>query len=180
MILPPDCMVDIETIATSNNAAIITIAAVRFDALNRTDHMETLELLVDADDCINQGFDVDEATLVWWGKQSPEAQFAAFEKGPRKTLAQALAELSRFVFTCDRIWCQGMNFDPIILENAYRKLSQPIPWMYWKWRDSRTLLSLVSDLPKKDSRAHDAVYDAVWQAQMVQRVLQNLNVERIR
>lgn len=180
MILPPDCMVDIETIATSNNAAIITIAAVRFDALGRSDKMETLELLIDADDCISRGFDVDESTLTWWAKQSPEAQFSAFEKTPRTTLDQALSELSKFVFTCDRIWCQGMNFDPVILENAYRKLGQPIPWMYWKWRDSRTLLSLLPDLPKKDNRAHDAVYDAIWQAQMVQQVLQTLHVERIR
>lgn len=180
MIAPPDCMVDIETIATTPNSAIITIAAVRFDALSRADNWDTLELLVDADDCIGRGFDVDTNTLEWWGRQSPEAQFAAFEKGPRVPLDQALAQLSKFVFSAERLWCQGMNFDPVILENAYQKLGQTIPWSYWKWRDSRTLLSLMPDPPKKDNRAHDAVYDAVWQSQRVQEVLKSLKVERIR
>jgi len=180
MIAPADCMIDIETIATTPNSAIITIAAVRFDSLGRSDRMETLELLIDADDCISQGFDVDEGTLEWWGKQSPEAQYAAFEKGPRLALSHALDSLSKFVFSADRLWCQGMNFDPVILENAYQKFGKPVPWMYWKWRDSRTVLSLIQDLPKKDSQAHDAVYDAVWQAKCVQDVLQTLKVERIR
>jgi hypothetical protein len=173
-------MIDIETIATTPNSAIITIAAVRFDALARTDKMETLELLIDVDDCMGRGFDVDPNTLDWWGKQSPEAQYAAFEKGPRLLLPDALTSLSRFVFNTQRLWCQGMNFDPVILENAYRKIGQTVPWMYWKWRDSRTLLSLLAELPKKDSRAHDAVYDAVWQAKLVQQVLQTLKVEGIR
>lgn len=181
MILYTDAMVDIETVATSNNAAIITIAAVRFDALNSDKEMKTLELLIDVEDAINNWkLDVDSGTIEWWGKQSKEAQYAAFEKGPRITLDVALSSLAKFVGGSSRLWCQGMNFDPVILDNAYRAVGQPSPWMYYNWRDSRTLLSFFNDLPKKSGTAHNAVDDAVWQAEMVQHCLKKLNVEYLR
>ena len=181
MISHSDAMIDIETIATSTNAAIITIAAVRFDALNADKAMQTLELLIDVDNAIDVWkLDVDPGTIDWWGKQSKAAQYAAFEKGPRLTLDDALAKLSKFVGGATRLWCQGMNFDPVILDNAYRAVGQPSPWMYYSWRDSRTIMSLFTDLPKKSGTAHNAVDDAIWQAEMVQTCLNRLNVEKLR
>jgi hypothetical protein len=180
MIAPPDCMVDIETVDTKTTAAIVSIAAVRFDALGRGDNMQTLELLIDLDDCFAAGLTYDDGTIAWWSNQTEAVKYKAFEAGPRLKLADALVELRTFVAGSTRLWCQGMNFDTPILENAYRAAKVNIPWNYWQWRDSRTLLSFFRDLPKKDKNAHDALYDATWQAKMVQHCLKKLELEDIR
>lgn len=177
MIGPPDCMIDIETVGTSHNAAILSMAAVRFDSLSRSDKLETLELLIDLDSCFQVGLVYDEGTLSWWKRQSTEVQFKAFEQQPRVSIHDALDDLSKFVSGSSRFWCQGMNFDPVILESAYIATNKFLPWKYWQWRDSRTLMTLISDLPKKDGSAHDALYDAVWQAKIVQTCLQKLQIE---
>lgn len=177
MIGPPDCMVDIETVGTAHNAAILSIAAVRFDSLSRSDSIKTLEILIDVDSCFNAGLSWDEGTIKWWSQQSKEIQFKAFEQQPRISLTEALDQLSHFVSGSSRLWCQGMNFDPVILESAYIATDKFLPWKYWQWRDSRTLMSMFRNLPKKDSNAHDALYDAVWQAKIVQDCIKRLGVE---
>lgn len=177
MIGPPDCMVDIETVGTAHNSAILSIAAVRFDSLSRSNRIETLELLIDVDSCFQAGLSWDEGTMKWWSKQSPEAQFKAFDQQPRLDLSSALDQLTQFISNSSRLWCQGMNFDPVILESAYIATGKFLPWKYWQWRDSRTLMSMLQDLPKKDGTAHDALYDAVWQAKIVQECIKRLGIE---
>jgi hypothetical protein len=173
-------MVDIETIDTKPTAAILSIAAVRFDALSRGQNVSTKEILIDLDSCFGAGLTHDDGTIAWWGRQNEAVKFKAFEAGPRLLLADALADLTSFMAGSSRIWCQGMNFDAPILENAYRAVGLNIPWNYWQWRDSRTLLSFYSDLPKKDKNAHDAVYDATWQAEMVQLCIKKIGLENLR
>lgn len=181
MLAPPDCMIDIETLGARPDAAICSIAAVRFDALGRSDHMETLEILIDLDDClVNHKRTFDTGTLEWWGKQKPEVQFKAMEQGPRVTLAEGLDQLSKFASGSSRMWAQGTNFDPVILEGSYMATKQTAPWGFWQWRDSRTLFAFVKDLPAKGEMAHDALYDAIHQAKNVQFALQKLGVDSVK
>lgn len=173
-------MIDIETLGTQPGAAIISIAATRFDALARNDNAIDLEILIDADDCLNNwNMDYDPVTIEWWEKQAPEVRYTAFEKGPRVTLVQALEQLTLFTSGASRLWCQGMNFDPPLLEAAYTVCKLPRPWQYWQWRDSRTLLSFVSTVPAKGKGAHDALYDVKWQAEQVQYCLKQLGVRSL-
>lgn len=180
MIAPPDCMIDIETLGTQPGSAILSIAAVRFDALHRSDTIVEFETLVDPDDCLAKwNLTYDEGTIEWWERQAPEVRAKAFESGPRVTLPEALQQLSEFVATANRLWCQGMNFDPPLLEAAYTVCGMPRPWHYWQWRDSRTLLSFVPTVPAKGKGAHDALYDVKWQATQVQYCLKQLGVRTL-
>jgi exodeoxyribonuclease VIII len=66
-------MIDLETLATSPNAAVLTIGAVKFDPFNiETDNptCEKLYIKVDLDSCDALGLDVSEDTLEWWSQQS--------------------------------------------------------------------------------------------------------------
>lgn len=180
MLGPSDCMIDIETIGAIPGSAILSIAAVRFDALARSDQTIEFEVLIDPDDClVNHNMTYEQVTLEWWEKQTPEVRYTAFEKGPRVTLAQALEQLAHFTSGSSRLWCQGMNFDPPLLEAAYHICGMPRPWDYWQWRDSRTLLSFVPTVPAKGKGAHDALYDVKWQAEQVQYCLKQLGVRTL-
>ncbi len=61
-------MVDLETLATSPDAVILTLGAVTFDpASDRT--FDKLYYRVDLDSCTNLGMRIDDATVDWWSKQ---------------------------------------------------------------------------------------------------------------
>ena len=78
------------------------------------------------------------------------------------------------VFSCARdadklVWCNGMNFDLPILENAFQAVGARTPWSYYNGRDYRTLKGmfpkeLVNRLRVKPTVAHDALDDARAQA----------------
>ena len=77
-----DIMIDLETLATSPNAAVLTIGAVRFDPFNNDIGNPTCEKLyirVDLDSCDELGLEVNDDTIAWWAQQSKEAQ----EKSPQ-------------------------------------------------------------------------------------------------
>ena len=59
-------------------------------------------------------------------------------------------------------------FDIVILENLYRQIGKPAPWQYYSIRDSRTLLKALGDDRKGGALLHNALADAVSQAEAVQ------------
>ena len=78
----------------------------------------------------------------------------------------------------DILWCQGPLFDYAILEDFYRNMQQPCPWHYWQIRDSRTLFALMPRDPRKDiqQELHNALADAYFQAQCVQKTYKHFNI----
>ena len=173
----PDCMIDIETIDTGPESAVLSIAAMRWDANNKSAVRNSVEILIDVDDCLARGCTYSEDTIKWWDQQAPEVHHKAFTQGPRLSLPAALDELRKYVAGTQRFWCQGLNFDQIILEQAYKRCGEPRPWSYWQWRDSRTLMKLVDDLPAKDSRAHDAIYDVSYQIDCMFHVFDRYGID---
>jgi hypothetical protein len=80
-----DLMLDLETMGTSPNAAIVAIGAVKFDP-------GTGELggrfyqVVDLASSVAAGCVIDPDTVLWWMRQSPEAR-AMFD-APRVPIVQ--------------------------------------------------------------------------------------------
>lgn len=172
-------MLDCETLSTTPEATILQIAAIQFNPFGDASCVEDLlsnpflNLLIEID---TQDRHIDEATVSWWGKQSQKVQDIMFAETGRISLTDGLKQLSKFVWNKDKIWAQGSAFDIPILENACMQLKLPLPWEFWKVRDSRTLLDLVDvELPKA---THDAVIDCARQAFGVQEALRKLNVTR--
>ena len=66
-------MIDIETLATSSDAALVSIAAVRFDLATGIIG-DSIYIKIDKQSCLDYGLVVDADTVDWWMRQSKEAQ----------------------------------------------------------------------------------------------------------
>ena len=164
-----DIMLDIETLATSPDSVILTFGAIKFDPFNPSIQMsDGIYFRINVDEQIDLGRRVDEGTVAWWGTQSAEVREEALGETDRVSLEDFTKALNKFVVGATRIWAQGPVFDVVILENLYRQIGKPAPWQYYSIRDSRTLLKALGDDRKGGALLHNALADAVSQAEAVQ------------
>lgn len=117
-------MLDLETLSTQANAAIIGIGAVWFDPHGEQFKAESaqeaaefgtslpydrfplcFERIIDIQSCLDAGFAVSASTLKWWSEQSDEARRVAFsgEVG----LREALNDFADFLTMVSINWPQG-------------------------------------------------------------------------
>ncbi len=168
-------MLDLETVATSANAAIISIGAVWFDVQEGV-LGEAFYQAVDLSDVIKHGFDVDGSTLSWWMKQS-EAARQVFDDPGMVGIEAALKQFANFVKTTNeptRVWGKGPAFDNAILANAYRRMGLDKPWIYYDDRCVRTMQDVgkyfgIEPPQFSDSGGvpHNALDDARYQAECI-------------
>lgn len=172
-----DIMIDLETLAATPDAAILTIGAVKFDPFGmetKDKAMDSFYVKVDIDDCHNLGLVTSDDTLEWWSRQSPEAQAAAFDPEGRLPVREAFDQLYKFCWGAKRVWANGSVFDIVICENVFRKLNKAIPWKFWEIRDVRTAFDLGIDPKRPPITAHHALEDAWNQAVGIQNVYNTL------
>jgi hypothetical protein len=168
-----DIMIDLETMATSTDAAILTIGAVKFDPFGKDIEepaMDSFYVRVDVDSCDELGLTVSDDTLAWWGNQSKEAQDEAFGDGNRIHIRDAFDQLYKFCWGAKRVWSNGSCFDIVICETVYKKLNKAIPWSFWQVRDVRTAFDLGINPNRPTVTAHHALQDAYNQAVGIQNV----------
>ena len=169
-----DVMFDLETLDIKPSAVILSLGAIKFDPRQKGVDLGAprLSLRIDIDEQSALGRTINDDTIAWWGTQSKEAQDAAFSEEGRVSLTEAVDQFHKFVWNSDRVWSQG-NFDIVIMEHLYTSLNKPYTWQYWQVRDSRTLFDFV-DGELDRSKHHDAVEDAIAQAEGVQRALRKI------
>jgi hypothetical protein len=170
-------MIDLETLATSPNAAVLTIGVVKFDPFNSDIDNPTCEKLyikVDLDSCDELKLEVNDDTIAWWGQQSKEAQDEAFSPEGRVHIREAFNQLYKFCWGAKRVWSHGASFDTVICENIFRKLNKACPWKFWEVRCTRTLFDIGIDPQRPPVLKHHALEDAWNQTIGVQNVFQRL------
>jgi hypothetical protein len=167
-------MIDLETMSTAGDAAILSIGIQPFDPREQgIDEAAGAVIHVDLQACMNAGLRVEAATVMWWMTQADDARAALVARDP-VLLSEALRELTAFGqknggWSWAQVWGNGAAFDIPILENAFRRCRLDIPWAYNKVLDVRTMKWLAPDVPKVMPRvAHDALSDAQAQALYVQ------------
>ena len=170
-----DLMIDIEGLATGPEATILTIAAQAFDPLGSGYYQQQYYARVDLES--QETRTIEQGTINWWATQGA-AQDEAFAEHGRIPLDQALDELHRLCWKCNRIWMNGPTYDANILEHAYKSYSKPLPWQYYKIRDARTVYSLYPELPKPVT-SHHALEDCRRQIDMLQATLKHLNIYKL-
>jgi hypothetical protein len=170
-------MLDLETLGTRPECAILTLGAIKFDPFKVDSFGASLYLRINIDEQIAIGREVQQETLDWWAKQDSAVRDEALSDNDRVSLEDATRKLNKFLVGVETIWAQGPVFDIAILENLYRQLGKPIPWNFWQIRDSRTLFGVHGD-PRVKGRAghHDALADCIYQAQGVQQIYQKQNI----
>jgi hypothetical protein len=173
-------MLDLESLGTRPDCAILTLGAIKFNPYVLDDFGDSLYLRIDVDEQLALGREVQEDTLQWWMKQAEDVREEALGEGDRVSLESMYKQLNRFVVGVTNIWCQGPAFDIVILENIYRQCGWPTPWQFWQIRDSRTLFGVHGD-PREKGKAglHNALEDCVSQAQGVQQIYHKHNIVKL-
>lgn len=181
-------MIDLETMSSRSDAAIVQIGAYRFAV--EEDDRASFEMSyirpdrvflrnIDLNSSIQHGLHVDGDTVAWWMTQNEEARKALYEPEPT-TLSKALDAL--------RVWMPGgdiyvwshATFDIPIIQHAYDvALGQKPPWPYRAARDVRTIEHLAGghgslDYPDRKGLQHRGDIDAWAQACGVQQAWQRL------
>jgi len=171
----PSAMIDLETLAVSPDAQILSISAVAFDEFDlQPNHEEypTLDILVELDE--QQDRAIDPETVAWWSRRDPEVIDKIFAEEGRTKLDNALTQISKFLWQKQRIWCQGPTLDITVLEHVLRSRGMGIPWQYHIIRDSRTLLDLTK--VEQPPVTHDSLVDCFRQLIGVQDALKKLGI----
>ena len=172
-------MLDLETLGTTPDSAILAIGAVIFDPLTKTCGPEFYQV-VDITSSSRFG-KMDPETIKWWMAQGREAR-NVFSDSNAVLLEEALQLFSWFVATNGghelRVWGNGAGFDNVILTYAYRACGLTPPWNFRFDRDVRTIVELGIEVlginPKKNQTtrgvAHNALDDAKFQARYVSNI----------
>lgn len=172
-----DVMLDLETLGTGKDAAVVQIGAVLFEPLGggkiRNGAGEVFSCMVDADDALARGATVTMSTIRFWMNEDKEARKRVF--GPKnldvKTngpvhdgqafgstyqALQWLQEWPRAALGMEwedfgGVWANGPTFDVSIIEGHYARFGLECPWHFSAPRCLRTLLKLprVGGWPEK-------------------------------
>ena len=85
-------------------------------------------------------------------------------------------------FIC--MWGNGAAFDNVLLRSGYELLQLEPPWKHWNDRCFRTMKNLRAPnvdpkriMPPREGIVHDALSDAVHQAQWLCNIVQALNIK---
>lgn len=166
-----DIMLDLETLGTGPNAAVIAIGACFFDIQTR--HIgATFYCTLKLEDVVRGGGEMDARTVLWWLAQSDDARRAIYaeQEGSARTPTHALTEFSHFITDNSteppRMWGNGSNFDNVILASMYQRHGMELPWEFWNDRCYRTVKAMHPDgqinLERNDTK-HHALEDALHQ-----------------
>lgn len=170
-----DIMLDLETMGTRPDAAIVAIGAVAFGEAGigaRFYNTVSLETSVEL------GGVIDAGTVLWWMKQSDEAR-GALSGGC--DILEALESFVNFVNDSTEgskgvcVWGNGADFDNVILASAYVRAGLKAPWRYHHNRCYRTIKGLSSHIPADPfvGTKHNALVDADNQARHLLKILRS-------
>lgn len=156
-------MVDIETLATSNHAAITEIGAVGYGCEFHTH-------------CVDGEGERSVETIEW-----RLANNLHWKTESAPTLQQALNNFFAWIgIKADGrkpiLWCKGTDFDATILANAARRTATAsLPWKYNDINDVRTLLRLFPQFKvPRDQITHNALEDAILQWTYLERIAEHV------
>jgi hypothetical protein len=170
-------MLDMETMAVSPNAVVLSLGAVHFNPWGNG-YGEKIYFRIDLDDQDKLNREIDPNTIEWWSKQDPLIMEEAFSPDNRVPLVDAMDQFHKFAWGCDAFWSHGATFDLVIIENLYRQLGKGLPWQYWQLRDTRTLFDLGFDPDMPKGGKHDALQDAIRQAVGVQNIYSKMKIRQ--
>lgn len=178
-------MLDLETLATSQNAVVVSIGAFAFNLdvdmvkaavagvpeFRQLGEVYYAELELESQ--VQAGRVISPSTVQWWLQQTADAQRAVTNKD-RADVSSALANFSRFVGRQGEcvVWGNGSDFDNVILGSLYESFKLRKPWSYSKNRCFRTMkAACVGQKPERMGIHHNGLDDAVFQAMWLCRMV---------
>jgi hypothetical protein len=171
-------VLDIETLDTGPNAAIIALAAlvmtVEYGIFN-DDFYE----IVDLDSSIKSGGTIGADTLKWWLTVPSESAKAEVIKKQSEPLVEVLARFTKYMTRGKnvKVWGNGANFDNVIIRSSYDRLGMVCPWSSKQDMCFRTLKGFFPELIVKPpvDKQHIAIEDTRAQAISLLSMLRKMN-----
>jgi hypothetical protein len=166
-----DVMLDLETLATEQDAIVASIGAVKMD-------MDTNEVLLHENfhmtlhwvDQHRKGRACHPATVHFWLKQDKEAQDTIMWK-PSIDNESVLMAFAAFMSGVDGLWGNGADFDCSILRSLFQTYEMRVPFKYWQHRCFRTMKNISSvPEPFREGVHHYALDDAIHQAKYLMEI----------
>ena len=155
-------MLDLETLDTKATSVILSIGMASFDSAGVRGK---LLLYPKIDEQFEEGRTVSSSTLLWWFGQSEQARMDLVkgERLSKPSVEKAIVEWLSAQGKLEGMWGNGSDFDNPMLSHYL-----PGMWQYFLNRCYRTLKSVYgksAPKPPVNSDAHNALSDAVWQAE---------------
>ena len=167
-------MLDLETCGTKPGCVVLSIGACTFDLQYK------FYQTISHQDSLKAGFLEEIDTMRWWANQDPAARQEAFSGilPPQSALLNFFNWMDQLPVPRKdiAIWGNGADFDIPILAAQYDKLGLGKPWSPFSGRCYRTLKTLLPHVsaPVKNKQKHNALEDAIFQAQHATTLLQVL------
>lgn len=163
----PAVMVDLETLGTSDDAAILEVGAVCFDLESRTmgpQFNAAISLKSNGEHYRR----IDAETLAWWMGQwrerggVPDLNDAAYAYEFPRAMFKFADFWQENAADDAEFWSRG-SFDERIMFHALTQSEGAVPWKFYKVRDQRSVLDWEGVRMKKNS--HSALEDAIAQVE---------------
>jgi len=172
-------MVDIETLGKGNNAAILSIGAVKFNPFTY-DIYDSFYVPVDPESCQALGLKIDASTVMWWMHADRDDAREAMMIETRVDLPSAMYGFVDWFGGDKPVWGNGSTFDNVILSNAFKACNIDQPWMFWNDKCYRTLKGQAKHIKlKRKGTHHNALDDAISQAEHMQAIVEYLGLETL-
>lgn len=159
--------VDMETLGKEHDALVVSIGLCLF---SDTQIIRSTHVRVDLKDQESIGRRCDSETVIWWLNQEDARKRLAQLDAPIYLISQLHTLLRDWSHDVGNdvdlpVWACGPDFDFTILRSMFKAYHLDMPWQFYMQRDFRTIRQCINApfVPEKKN-AHDAMADAVWQA----------------
>lgn len=178
--IPLVATIDMETLSTEHNAALLSIGAVIHD-FGTGQQVDTFYANITPESSIAAGLDVSESTKTWWAKQGQAAQDVL--SVDQRPLRDALVDFTKWLARHGVQYAigNGPRADNQWLESACKAVGMQSPIKYWGDLDMRTLTFIGTHILGLDhwhntfkGVKHNALHDAINEAEFCNAVFQKL------
>lgn len=170
----PRISIDMETAATCDSAAILTLGACTVLPEGGVRKMFYMRASLASNE--SNGRTVDTETLKWWDTQDKNMRQEAF--GGSDDIHHVLDEFKKWAYSevCTdlskiELWSRGADFDCAILQHAYMHIDGDYKFNFRNHMCQRTLSKMMPqaliDLVPPNTQKHNAIADAIYQARII-------------
>lgn len=178
--IPLVATIDMETLSTEHNAALLSIGAVIHN-FGTGQQVDTFYANITPESSIAAGLDVSESTKAWWAKQGQAAQDVL--SVDQRPLRDVLDDFAKWLAGHGVQYAigNGPRADNQWLESACKAVGMQSPIKYWGDLDMRTLTFIGTHILALDhwhntfkGVKHNALHDAINEAEFCNAVFQKL------
>ena len=178
--IPLVAIIDMETLSTEHNAALLSIGAVIHD-FGTGQQVDTFYANITPESSIAAGLHVSESTKAWWAKQGQAAQDVL--SVDQRPLRDVLVDFAKWLTGHGVQYAigNGPRADNQWLESACKAVGMQSPIKYWGDLDMRTLTFIGTHILGLDhwhstfkGVKHNALHDAINEAEFCNAVFQKL------